>query len=216
MFESCKDNKLFNYYLQNPKEAEKAIKETAKEQKIKKSNRTERQGSGFDYEDYIIEKKGWKKEKKYTACQDAWDGEIPCEIKHIKENAEICLGDFKRNCNKTTNFNLIVGFYKDKNITEEWTFVNIDFKKWNALCYFEKAEEMVHEMKSTITNRYEDDVKWKSFTKKWKDLYKDKDRVIKLRFKRDHKEQLRLQCAIGNADFHNFMIKEFDGKKTNT
>lgn len=57
-----------------------------------------------------------------------------------------------------------------------------------------------------ISNSYDDDAKWNTFMNKFKKSYGDA--IVKLRFKRDHVDQKRVQCAINFTDFKNILIKE--------
>ena len=66
---------------------------------------------------------------------------------------------------------------------------------------------MHNEMKS-ISNHKKDDLLWSEFIKKYKKLY-PKDNLIKLRFKRDHKTQKRIQCAINFKTFNTLFIQKY-------
>lgn len=177
----------------------------------------ERQKHGFDYQDKKIKELDLIKEENYTGEFDAFKKkgnckDIPYEFKCIKFGSSIDLGDYTKNSNRVEDFILIIGFWKGtvNNVVEEWC-LKIDHTKWNNCCMFNKTKEMIDEMKN-ISNSYSDDAKWKIFMKKYKDLYGKQK--ISLRFKRDHKEQKRMQCAINNKIFYDYFIKEFNGKKT--
>lgn len=59
----------------------------------------------------------------------------------------------------------------------------------------------------TISNDRKDDAKWKEFCKKYKTIYGE-DAVISIRFKRDHKKQKRIQCAISYTNFKDKVLKD--------
>ena len=72
--------------------------------------------------------------------------------------------------------------------------------------YLEYFSEMLH----NITNDKEDDEKWKEMIKTQKTRWqKETNNLIRPRFKRDHKSQKRVQCAINNKDFYNYFIPTY-------
>lgn len=176
----------------------------------------ERQEHGFLYQEKKRIELDLIKEENYTAEFDAYrkNDNFPYQIKTIKFGSAIDLGDYFRNSSRTQDFILIIGFWKGtKDSIVETYILKIDYIKWNSLCCFDKKIEMRDEMKN-ISNNHSDDEKWKLFRTKYKKEYGNKK--ISLRFKRDHKEQKRIQCAINNFDFFNYFIGEFDGEKTTT
>ena len=70
-------------------------------------------------------------------------------------------------------------------------------------------QELLKEFESFlkgITNDYSDDIKWKKQITLFKEEWQLKTpNFIRPRFKRDHKKQKRIQCAINNKDFHNYV-----------
>ena len=179
----------------------------------------ERQKHGFIYEKMISVSKNIILSKDY---QDKYDGHtlkgFPVQIKCIKHKSCIDLGDIYRNANKKEDFYLIIGFY-DKinkgrvpNIVEEYVLF-IDHKKWNKLFKFDHYDQMKHLIK-TISNDNSDDNKWRKEVSRLKKIWNSIDRYVQPRFKRDHKKQKRVQCAINNKSFHSFFVKEFVWQKT--
>lgn len=164
----------------------------------------ERQRHGFDFEQHIIDKYNLTKASSYTSVFDAYTTQtgIPVSIKCIKDGAEICLGDFFRQQNVRVDFYLVVGFWSEDGIKEY--SVLVDPKKWQALLpQIDKAE--IQNFLDGISNDYNDDSKWK----KGIAYFKKKNSIVKLRFKRDHKKQKRVQCAIRYKDFFDFILKLF-------
>ena len=55
-----------------------------------------------------------------------------------------------------------------------------------------------------------DDALWKQqitlLRKEWSEKTPN---LVRPRFKRDHKKQKRVQCAINNKDFYNYFIKRY-------
>ena len=140
---------------------------------------------------------------------------MPWQIKCIKQGSSIELGDYFRNKKKDTDFILHIGFWKDKkdNIIEEHTLL-IDYKKWNNLFEF-KYDDMLKSLLKNISNDKCDDNKWKRKCSEIKQLWNKMDRKIQLRFKRDHKKQKRIQCAINKKDFYDYFLRMFNnGEKT--
>lgn len=187
-----------------------------------------RQEHGYVFETLIIEKYGLLKNKmrsEYDATYVQGDENIPVQIKCIKYRSSIDCADFYRNQNKSQDFIFVVGFWselKNKKDTEgvivfdntkyiqELHILYIEHVKWNSLFVFKESSEMKAEL-SLITNLVEDDVKWKNFIKKYKKLWKSGDvkRNVEIRFKRDHKTQKRIQCAINNSVFKKYFLEEF-------
>lgn len=104
------------------------------------------------------------------------------------------------------DFILIVGFWKDKkdNIIDE-KILYINHNKFTNYLNFDKYNDMMYQEMHTISNSYDDDNKWKIFREKYKSLWP----IINIRFKRDHKKQKRIQCAISWCNFNTF-TNEFE------
>lgn len=176
----------------------------------------ERQKHGFIFEDYIKEKYGIKsfEENNYT-CK--WDGILngyPVSIKTEQKGSDIEMASFFRNATNTDSFYLFVGFWeKNKtNIVEE-VILFIDGNEWHQLFDMNIVNDC-EELINTITNDSSDDAKWKTarlaLTKRWKESTSN---LIRPRFKRDHKTQKRMQCAINNKDFYNYFIPKYSVKE---
>lgn len=174
--------------------------------------KNERQIHGFIYEQEVVKRFNLRKQSEYTAVWDAYtqDG-IPVSIKTEKVRTDIELGDYFRNARNEQDFYLVVGFWeKDKtNIIEE-KILFIPGVIWRSL-FVKSFEEKLHKLLREITNSPTDDKKWKEliahFRNEWK---QETDNLIRLRFKRDHKKQKRIQCAINNKDFFNYFCKNFE------
>lgn len=167
----------------------------------------ERQIHGFSFENHIKQKYNIVSNPDYTGKWDGWLNNIPVSIKVEQLGSDIEMADFFRNMNNTEDFYLIVGFWdKDKtNIVSEYTLF-IQAAKWQAL--FDKdCGDFFHEMLETITNKREDDNKWKELMREGKARWKSATpNLIRPRFKRDHKTQKRIQCAINYTDFINHFV----------
>ena len=172
---------------------------------------SERQGHGLKYENLVIQRYNINKDKNYT---DEWDGllgDTPVSIKCIKKGAEIDLASFKRNAMKTSDFYLIVGFWEDKkdNIVEEHVLL-INGKEWHQLFPLHFIDDF-DEMLNNITNDRSDDAKWKKMISEQRKQWKlETDNLIRPRFKRDHKTQKRIQCAISNQDFYSYFLPKYE------
>jgi hypothetical protein len=74
-----------------------------------------------------------------------------------------------------------------------------------------KNTQLILDMKSEmklISNSKNDDNKWREFVKKYKKLH-GKDALLQPRFKRDHKSQKRIQCAINRKYYQTTFCKLF-------
>ena len=61
---------------------------------------------------------------------------------------------------------------------------------------------------SLISNLKIDDHSWKLFRNKYSSLWNESDRLVSIRFKRDHSNQKRIQCAFSYRSFR-YLMKEF-------
>lgn len=164
----------------------------------------ERQEHAFEYERKIIKENNINKTGNYTDKWDAFEDNKPVSVKNIKKNSSVDFGDFRRQTLLKEDFFLYVGFWinEKNNVVEEYKIL-VKYENWSK--YFGDTsivKDMLEEMK-TISNDYSDDSRWKDFRKKWNDLYKkeNKNPMIGLRFKRDHKKQKRIQCGISSKNF---------------
>lgn len=172
----------------------------------------ERQQHGFIFERNIIDKYKFTSQSSYTAKHDAFCGTYPVQIKCIKYGCPVELGDYKRNKTRTQDFILIVGFWKGEkdNIIE----VHILFVKHddfvNQLQY-EYDDDIEAGMKQISNSRSDDEI-WNQFCKLHKSQW-PKYNLIDIRFKRDHKTQKRVQCAIPWKHFQSQFLTRY--KKLN-
>jgi hypothetical protein len=170
----------------------------------------ERQIHGFNYQKKVIEKLNLTPDELYTGKWDAYFNNIPISIKNTKLGSDIELADFYRNAEIKEDFILIVGFWKTKkdNIVDT-QILYIKHNSYSTLFNKEfglKAKNLLN----SITNNKADDLKWKNEIKTLKNFWlENTDNLIRPRFKRDHKTQKRIQCAINNSDFYNYFIKKY-------
>lgn len=170
-----------------------------------------RQIHGFLYEEKVIKKYNLIKSDSYTSKYDAFTvSGIPVQIKCIKENASIDLGDYCRNITSEYSYYLIIGRWRQSKkiiISENIHYIDISIFKSKIKQNTALITAMKDEMKN-ISNSREDDLKWRAFVKKYKKLH-DKRALLQPRFKRDHKSQKRIQCAINNNYYNTVFCKLF-------
>ena len=172
----------------------------------------ERQGHGFKFENYI------KNLFNIQSCPEGhytykWDGMLngyPVSIKTEQNGSDIEMASFIRNAENTNSFYLIVGFWegtKDNIVTIETLF--IDGNEWHQLfnqSLVQECQNFLYE----ITNDYSDDEKWKKGCEILRNRWQtETSNLIRPRFKRDHKTQKRMQCAINYTDFYNYFIPKY-------
>lgn len=177
-----------------------------------KKSHSERQGHGFDFEDFVKEKFN------ILPCPEGhytykWDGVLngyPVSIKTEKIGSDIEMASFIRNANNTDDFYLIVGFWsgeKNNIVSIETLFIKGD--EWHSLfddTIVKECENFLNE----ITNDVSDDEKWANGREILKEKWQTQtSNLIRPRFKRDHKTQKRMQCAINNKDFYNYFVKKY-------
>lgn len=171
----------------------------------------ERQSHGFSFERYIKQKYNIIPNSNYTGKWDGWLNNIPVSIKTEQLGSDIEMADFFRNMNNIEDFYLIVGFWdKDKtNIVAEYILL-IKAEQWAAL-FDKECGNFFRFMIENITNKHEDDNRWKELMKEGKARWKSATpNLIRPRFKRDHKTQKRIQCAINYTDFINRFVPLYE------
>jgi len=177
-----------------------------------RSSYSERQGHGFEFEEFV------KTKFNISPCPEGhytykWDGMLngyPVSIKTEAKGSDIELASFVRNASNTDSFYLIVGFWegaKNNIVAIETLF--IDGTEWNKL-FDQEIVRACQVFLQEITNDYSDDEKWaigrRKLQKQWEE---NTPNLIRPRFKRDHKSQKRMQCAINNKDFYNYFVKNY-------
>lgn len=175
---------------------------------------TARQKHGFVYQSKVINKYNLLEQNDYTAEYDAMYKNIPVQIKCSKYGGSLELGDYRRNKNKNKDFILAIGLWKNndtlrKTIKKEYLLYIEHYNYTKQLGYYnDYIESLMYEEFKNISNHQEHDYRWKQFCTKYKLLW-NKDNKISIRFKRDHKKQKRIQCAISWFNFDDWLLKDF-------
>lgn len=177
----------------------------------------ERQKHGFDEERYIKEHYSVDDyDDNYTS---QWDGIVrssdivfpsmvfsleslpaitPVSIKTKKINCAVEMGDLMRNAKKQENFLLTVGFWegRDKAVVQRH-FIYVPQQEWLKNFPLTSAEKMNNIFKdNNITNNVADDLRWKQTSNEYKEEWNKLETGINVHFKRDHKNQRRVQCSL--------------------
>lgn len=150
-------------------------------------------------------------------------------IKCISNGKSIEMGDFKRisglrtinndvtlkNDNSLRFFMLNIGLHDQNNAIIEEYFIFMPIRLWKQYLPDLSNPEIIADVKTMYNelnihrlrgDRTEQSERaWRDYTNKYSQLTKDK--VIKLRFKRDSKGQLRIQSSINYNDFVNKILK---------
>jgi hypothetical protein len=163
-----------------------------------------RQIHGFKNEYRVCQKLDLEKTVPYTSEWDArtkTPSASPFSIKTKEIGKAVEMGDFFRNSLKSEDFYLHVSFWKnDKyNIVSEH-LLYIPYNEWQK--FFPK--EYDNDIRTMLRNSSPDhsyDAKWKLDILDIQEKWKSTGSIIKLCPKRDHKGQIRMQCAIGFKDF---------------
>ena len=177
--------------------------------KIVCSIHTERQRHGFEYDKTMLSKFGLEKSRNYTSPYDALCGDIGVQVKCIKYGCAIEMGDYIRNKNKKNDFLLMVGFWdgEKENVVEEDIY-HVDHQEFVSNLFYDRDLQMKSEM-NLITNLHEDDDRWTDFRVRHSRRWKTFNNHIDIRFKRDHKSQKRIQCAISWKNYNKWFKKSF-------
>lgn len=194
-----------------------------------------RQQHGFDEEEHLIKNHSYYRKpenENYTAEYDCYiktkdieyypenvkniikkNYEIPVSVKTKKLNQSVEMASLQRNANIKSDFILSVAFWeKEKNNIVGRDVLLIPKDVWLK----EFPEELVKKMlnifvDNNITNSYDDDKKWRLIRREYKKIWKESGSNINVLFKRDHKNQLRLQCSI-KKPFYNYLLKNYSIK----
>lgn len=173
------------------------------------NNNMERQSHGFNYQAEIIKRYDLIEDKNYTGKWDAYFEDIPVSIKCPRLGGDIELADFFRQSAINQDFYMIIGFHDDKyNIVEEYIlyFTKEEWKKF----FTDEMNFKFKELLNNCSNDHSYDTIWKEKTALLKKEWVQKtNNLIRPRFKRDHKTQKRIQCAINNKDFYKYFIPHY-------
>jgi hypothetical protein len=174
---------------------------------------TERQVHGFEFQRQIIAQFGLMPGDNYTSQWDADYRGTPVSIKFIKVGDEIAMGDLFHNASVDRDFYLIVGFWRREGSRREITdtkCLRICGEDW-VMLFTHEFDADIREFLKRITNARRDDGDWHIFTadmrQKWAEATPN---LVRPRFKRDHKKQKRVQCAISYPDFYEYFVPTYE------
>ena len=105
---------------------------------------------------------------------------------------------------------MFVGFWeqnKDNIVDEHILYINGE--EWHKLFDPKLVDDSLHIL-TLVTNEHEDDEKWKQLKNEDKKKWEAKQSLIRPRYKRDHKNQKRMQCAINYSDFFNYFLPRYE------
>lgn len=163
----------------------------------------ERQAHGLINELRIKEQFGiqtYLGKQNYTAVYDGQTSNgTPVSIKTMKYRTDVELGDYWRNVNAQNDFYMVVSFWQGSklNIVEEYHLL-IPAEEWQKL-FNRELDDEIRAIIQNASNERSYDTIWKEQIKALKEAYGNS--LIRLRPKRDHKKQKRMQCAISYKDF---------------
>lgn len=169
----------------------------------------ERQVHGFNYANKYIVENNLIKDMLYTGIWDAYDkNNVPYRIKTFKYKSGLDLSDYFRNAKTDKDFFLVVSFYEGttSNIIEEYKLF-IPAKDWREILEFNLSDKLEDWIKNKVSNSHDYDEQWKKERLYYKNAFGK--RPITLRFKRDHKEQRRIQCGMTNRVFYDYFVKRY-------
>lgn len=168
-----------------------------------------RQNHGFANEAALIEK--YKLDffgRSYTGKFDGVfpkDG-LPVSIKTEKLGSDVELADYFRNASIDHDYYMIVSFWEGSkdNIVSNY-YLKVVGSEWAKL-FDNKWHAPFKQLLADASNQRSYDEEWREKVKALKESY-GSDSIIRLRPKRDHKIQKRMQCAISYKDFLEFADK---------
>lgn len=188
---------------------------------------TARQNHGFLEEEYIRQNYSFRKSSKYTS---RWDGylssstiendvdfvdysllEIPVSIKTKKLGGCLEMGSLLRNATVDTDFVLFAGMWQGQTKTiVKRHIIYVPRSVWNSIFNMELSRKMNDIFKDNdISNDRIQDDEWKKISTEYRKEWNKSNQAINVLFKRDHKNQRRVQCSIRRDFFNDVLVKEY-------
>jgi hypothetical protein len=165
----------------------------------------ERQAHGLRYEENIRQRFNLSAYGNYTGKFDAVypdEQQTGISIKTKKDKHPLELADWFRNSEIQEDFYLIAGFWNNtatKKVEKEF-FMKIPAEFWRQQFAKDIWGKRVQELLASVDNTRETDALWQINRSKLQDSYRkwaeEQTSIIQLNPKRDHKNQLRMQCSI--------------------
>lgn len=167
-----------------------------------------RQLHGFQNEFRVCSENNLLKVDNYTFRWDAYTrSNTPVSIKTKRVGGDIELGDFFRQAEHDQDFYLHVSFWsQDKDNVVDERVVLIPGSYWKSL-FPHRMHQRIREVLADSSPDPEYDQTWSKNIAELREEW-GTDSPIRLRPKRDHKGQIRMQCAINHREFMN-MVKQF-------
>lgn len=186
---------------------------------------TARQGHGFSFEGAIQALLDLETDTNPTSRFDGFrcakDVVEYISVKHIGAKNALELSDYERNARRTESITMYLGRWSvrgGQRVTTEIYVMTIPAEEWRT--YFPDDDRVDHFTKSTvfagISNDRRDDKAWKSRTSMLKRAWRQQLPLtpIDIRFKRDHGNQRRVQCAVPFRNFPSVFARFYDEVKT--
>lgn len=179
-----------------------------------------RQRHGFTFEAGLTRLLNYSPADSYTAPVDAWEtvgANYPVSFKNIKDRAAIELGSASRNAAVERDFLFYVGFWSGlQRATTRIHVMVCDSAMWRSWFPDDMDPFSAEAVFDGITNAYADDAAWKVRCRQLRALWKQQvpDSPIQVRFKRDHKSQKRVQCAIPFRSFKDVSAVAYSAQHT--
>jgi len=191
---------------------------------ISSSPSTARQAHGFIFQSGVSSLLRLYVTASYTDEVDAYSIKQPDDevmrhsFKNIQAGSSVELGDLVRNANAKRDFAMYVGFWSSfkTNIREIYVLrVRADY--WRTMFPADVTPFTAERAFEGITNSRADDQKWATRQAElkalWKEAVPDSSPVV-VHFKRDHKDQRRVQCGMPFTGFLQVFNDLFDSERT--
>ena len=167
----------------------------------------ERQKHGLNYENIVFNKfPNIRRNPIYTGKWDGFLGKdnIPVSIKTRKLGSnDVEMGDFFRQSQVNEDFILFLSFWeydinKEKKIVEEYIFVvpRIFYINNFPLSYVEEQKNVFDNVDVNEERNRQKDLEWIQRRNEYKKRRQSSGSKVKIRYKKDHKGQKRIQCAF--------------------
>lgn len=139
-------------------------------------------------------------------------------IKTANIMAEIDFGSLARNAMMTDDFHLVLADWTGRRTNFVRVYVmRVTAAYWRGLFPIDVTPFLAGSVFEGISNMHADDEVWKRRRKALQEQWQahlPEGSPMKVRFKRDHKIQRRVQCAMSREGFHRLFAATFDAAKT--
>lgn len=178
-----------------------------------------RQSHGFIFQSAAANLMDLHVPQGYTHKWDAYgDDHTPYSFKNVRASSNVELGSLQRQATIATDFHLCVAFWEKRKLNiKNVHLMHVKEEYWRSLWPEDISTFLKGSVFDGISNSRADDARWSArrmeLSEAWKHALPPGS-PMKWHAKRDHGNQRRIQCSIGNDGFSQFFSDTFDESST--